>query len=223
MGYELFSEIPDPAESFEAELLEEGVVWERLSPFPEVTEQFESNGESESTEMIIGNPEKDDDNWHLQSETNSCAVVCQEFVAEQLLDKEFTEEEMINIAKENGWYNSDEGTSPKDVGNILEALGLNVEKNYDVTIQEISEMLGNGEKIIVGVNGAVLQCPSLAECQGIRADHVVEVIGIDATDPQNVQVILNDSGTEFGKGIRRDLDTFLAAWKTSGNYTVSAY
>ena len=162
------------------------------------------------------------ENWHHQTEQNSCAVACQEFVAEQLLDREFSEQELIQMATERGWYDPATGTPVADVGNILEELGLEVERQNGVTLAELSEMLDNGEKVIVGVNNMVLVNPAMANLPGMSANHAVQVIGIDATDPNNIQVILNDPGVENGQGIRHDLNTFLTAWNTSGNYTVSA-
>ena len=129
---------------------------------------------------------------------------------------------LIQLATERGWYDPATGTPVADVGNILEELGLEVERQNGVTLAELSEMLDNGEKVIVGVNNMVLANPAMANLPGMSANHAVQVIGIDATDPNNIQVILNDPGVENGQGIRHDLNTFLTAWNTSGNYTVSA-
>ena len=57
----------------------------------------------------------------------------------------------------------------------------------------------------------------------LTANHAVEVIGIDRTDPSNVKVILNDPGLPGGRGITYDLEEFQTAWNTSGGFMVSAY
>ena len=101
-------------------------------------------------------------------------------------------------------------------------MGLEVERQNGVTLAELAEMLDNGEKVIVGVNNMVLANPAMANLPGMSANHAVQVIGIDGTDPDNIQIILNDPGVENGQGIRHDLSTFMTAWSTSGNYTVSA-
>ena len=203
--------------------LEEGVLMENLGEMQqELGGLAEDLKEFFSGSDISGDPEQDMENWHLQTEQNSCAVACQEFVAEQLLDREFSEQELIQLAIERGWYDPATGTPVADVGNILEELGLEVERQNGVTLAELSEMLDNGEKVIVGVNNMVLVNPAMANLPGMSANHAVQVIGIDATDPNNIQVILNDPGVENGQGIRHDLNTFLTAWNTSGNYTVSA-
>ena len=203
--------------------LEEGVLMENIGEMQQelggLMESFKDFFEGDD---ISGDPEKDMENWHHQTEQNSCAVACQEFVAEQLLDREFSEQELIQLATERGWYDPATGTPVADVGNILEGLGLEVERQNGVTLAELAEMLDNGEKVIVGVNNMVLANPSMANLPGMSANHAVQVIGIDGTDPDNIQIILNDPGVENGQGIRHDLSTFMTAWSTSGNYTVSA-
>lgn len=198
------------------EQLEEGVIRERLGKHEEVAEW------NEAEEKVIGNPEEADDHWHVQSEQNSCAVACQEFVAEQLLDREFTEKELIEYAKERDWYDPAEGTSITDIGKLLEAMGLEVERTEGMTIADLAQSLAEGEKVICGVNNMILQEPSLADLPGITANHAVEVIGIDYSDPTRPQVILNDPGVENGQGIRHDMDVFLEAWETSNHFAVIA-
>ena len=67
--------------------LEEGVLMENIGEMQQelggLMESFKDFFEGDD---ISGDPEKDMENWHHQTEQNSCAVACQEFVAEQLLD-----------------------------------------------------------------------------------------------------------------------------------------
>lgn len=198
------------------EQLEEGVIRERLGMVEEFTEWNEAH------EKVIGNPEEAENHWHEQSEQNSCAVACQEFVAEQLLDREFSERELIEYAKECGWYDSAEGTSITDIGKLLEVMGLEVERTEGLTIAELAQSLAEGEKVICGVNNMILQEPSLAGLPGITANHAVEVIGIDYSNPARPQVVLNDPGVKNGQGIRHDMNVFQAAWETSHRFAVTA-
>lgn len=202
--------------------LESGVFLERLG---EQTEKLggiiEFIEKAMKKDYIAGDPEEDMENWHMQDGAMSCAVVCQEFIADELLNRDFTEEEFCAYAEEQGWFDSMNGTSPEDVGNILESLGLDVERREGVKISELAEMLENGEKIICGVNNMVLANPELADLNGISANHAVQVIGIDSTDPNDIRVILNDPGVPDGRGISHSLSTFMTAWSTGNNFTVS--
>jgi len=72
------------------------------------------------------------------------------------------------------------------------------------------------------VDNMILYDPRFADMPGRVANHAVQLVAIDFSDPENPQAILNDTGVENGRGIRHDLDVFMAAWKTSGNFAVYA-
>lgn len=177
----------------------------------------------EGAEYVAGNPETDMKSWHKQREDNSCAVCCQEFVAEQLLNREFSEQGMIQYATERGWYDPETGTTVSDVGKLLEALGLEVERKSGLTLPDLFEELESGHKLICGVNNMILENPDFADLPGLNANHAVQVIGIDYSNPEEVRVILNDSGVPNGMGRNVSADTFVRAWNTSGNFVVSVW
>lgn len=171
---------------------------------------------------MVGDPEKSAEVWHLQEHPMSCAVACQEFVAEELLGKEFSESKMRSYAENNAWF-SDGGTKMYHVGNLLEAMGLGVERTQGATIEDLKEVLKSGGKVMVGVNNMALENPLYAKLPGCSANHMVEVTGIDERDPKHIKVYLNDPGVKNGAGREIDLNTFQAAWKTSNTFMVSAF
>lgn len=140
-----------------------------------------------------------------------------------MLDQEFSEKDMIRFAEEKGWYRAESGTPERHVGDILESLGLEVNREAGQTLSDLAEDLQRGRKIICSVNNMILSNPDFAELPGIKANHAVEMIGIDASTPDHIQVILNDSGVEDGQGRRVSADTFMKAWNTSRNYAVTAW
>ena len=205
-----------------------------LSKIKEVMKQenglfFEHIGEGNllsdthyNNDLVFGNPEEDDDNWHKQSSKFSCAVVCQEFVAEQILNRDFSEQDFSTFAKKQGWYDSNSGTSLYDVGNILETMGINVEKSENLTLNDLAQELEADGKIICAVNSSIMQNPLFSLIPGLSADHAVQVIGIDCSDPDEPKVILNDPNVENGKGRQVDAETFLKSWDTSNNFAAIA-
>lgn len=195
--------------------LETGVILERAG-------LSDGREQGEATDLAAGTPETDMENWHKQNEMNSCAVCCQEFIAEQLLGQEFSEEEFARYAEKEGWYDPKTGMAKGDIGNLLEALGLDVERESDLTLADLFGKLEDGDKLICCVNNMVLSNPEYAEIPGILANHAVEVIGIDYSDPEKLSVVLNDSGTEDGKGRIISAETFVKAWETSGRFVVTA-
>ena len=170
---------------------------------------------------IIGSPEKDMENWEHQTEHNSCAIACQKYVAEQLTGIEFSEERMIEYAKEQNWYDSETGTSLEDVGNLLEDIGLDVERKFDGSLQEITQCLAGDGKVICAINSAVLKCPEFSDIPGYKADHAVEITGVGIAENGDLKVIMNDPDMENGYGLCYDADVFLKSWSSSGNYMVS--
>jgi hypothetical protein len=182
---------------------------------------FDPNAADDSN--VIGDPEESMESWHLQETDSSCAVAAQEFVLEDLLDREFTESELRDFASQNGWY-SENGTPMEDVGNILEAFGLNVEKHQGGTVQDIQNCLENGGNVIVGVDAdEIWYGDNDTYGPGDDANHALEVIGIDYSNPDQPMVILNDSGNPNGCGSMVPLDLFMDAWEDSGNFMVEAY
>ena len=218
MSFEFFSDDLEQMETGQLEgpiELEPGVTLEYTGVHPKeyVPER--------PAELEAGTPEEDAEHWHKQSEMNSCAVVCQEFVAEQLLEREFSEETLSRFAQEKGWYDPEVGTTSRDVGKLLESLGLDVERCFDLKLDDLAQELDSGSKLICGVNNSILAAPELAELPGLQANHAVEVIGLKTT-PSDTWVILNDPGIEGGRGVHIRASTFLKAWKTGCNYTVIA-
>ena len=92
-------------------------------------------------------------------------------------------------------------------------------------INDNEECLEEGGKVIVAIDadeiwhgeGGDLFSPNAT------ANHAVEVIGIDYTNPEKPMVILNDSGSPNGRGEMVPLDDFLDAWKDSECQMIKCY
>jgi len=182
-------------------------------------------------EDVYGTPTDDMDNWHQQSNPDTCAIVSQEFIIEQLTGEEVSEEELTQEAMDNGWYTPGGGTPIDYVGNILAMHGIPIEKDVDATVEDIEAKLENGEKVIVGVDADEIWSPGqsheqeekLIDANTVDGDpnHAVEVIGVDRSDPDNPMVILNDPGHPGGCGEMVPMDDFIHAWRDSDCFMVS--
>lgn len=196
--------------------LEPGVKYEKIGEI-----QKTADFSDESKELIVGDYKEAMEHWHMQLESESCVITQEISVAEQLLGKDFSEEKMLEFSKQMGWYDGGR-ISEGDCGKLLEHMGLEVEKSENLGLNDLVQELTEGNRVICGVNNGMLYEPELSEVPGIRANHVVQVIGIDMTNPNDVKVILNDSGVENGRGVAVSADTFMKAWKTSDNFTLTA-
>ena len=180
---------------------------------------------SADMDHVIGDPEEAMDSWHWQERNDSCAVASQEFVLEQLTGREFDESDLRDLAEEQGWYTPGGGTPMDDVGNLLEHMGLNVERSHGNSIQDLEQCLKNGGEAIVCVDSGEIWMGQDDDFfgPGMDADHAVQVIGLDYSDPDSPMVILNDSGAANGGGAMIPLDIFMGAWEDSGCFMVEAY
>ncbi|WP_320044388.1 hypothetical protein [uncultured Desulfobacter sp.] len=181
-------------------------------------------------DALTGDPAADMDRWHEQVHPDSCAIVSQEFVLESVLDRDFSEQELVDIAVDHGWYTPGGGTTLPDMGRLMEFCDLEVSYEENCTLDDLINKLENGEKIIVAVDSDEIWNPGLGEDElladfygipGQGVNHAVQVIGIDQSDPDNPFVIINDPGTSDGKGLSIPADDFNEAWEDSNHYVVS--
>jgi hypothetical protein len=182
--------------------------------------------------QIFGYPTNDEHHWHLQNHQDTCAVVSQEFILNELGESygiHFTEEQLRQEASAYGYYQDGGGTPLNCVGELLQLHNIPVEKHDGCTLQDLEYKLAEGEKVIVAVNGQEIWNPLdpqvlLHDYFGIpgqNANHAVEVIGVNTNDPNHPIIILNDPGTPNGRGLEVSADRFDRAWETSNHYMVS--
>lgn len=180
---------------------------------------------------IIGNPISDIENWHMQTYDDTCAIASQEFILDEMTGQDFSEDELRQEAIEMGWYTPGGGTPLDCMGNLLEAHGINVDKQYGCTLDDLSQKLASGENVIIALDADEIWNPNDIDTDDILANvaglpeqgvnHAVQVIGVDYSDRDNPVIILNDPGQPDGQGIIVNADEFVDAWEDSNNYMVS--
>lgn len=167
---------------------------------------------------IVGNPADCLDNWHRQETDFSCAIVAQMAEIEEQLNIDLNEADLREIAIEKGWASEGVGTTPDDTGKLMEYMGISVERSYGNGLEDIRACLERGSHPIVGVDADELWNGYNEELvvPGRDANHAIQVIGIDESDPDNPMVIINDSGVPNGCGAMVPADMFLNAWDSDG-------
>ena len=154
---------------------------------------------------------------------DTCAIQSQHLVLQQF-GIDVSQEELIAIAKENGWYAEGYGTPKEMVGKLLEYYGIDIQGSEGNNIFNIANELAQGHQIIVGVDAYELIYPEETqgwdELYGEEANHALVVVGIDTTDPNNVQVIVTDPGTG-NRQMAYPADQFVEAWKDSNCFMVT--
>jgi hypothetical protein len=173
------------------------------------------------------------EHWELQNRPDTCAVVAQMMVIEELTGRELSQDDVVRVAENAGVYVDGMGTPQELLGEVIEAYGLKTETLNDASVADIESHLNKGEKMIVAVRADDYWNPDagaldeqLYKSLGLPdpgANHCVEVIGIDRSDPQHPQVIVNDPGHPDGRGMAIPLGQFEDAWANSNNLLVTAH
>lgn len=145
------------------------------------------------------------------------AWVCQEAAARSLMGDAFSEEKLRLSAMRCVV------TGKKEIGALLEEMGLDVTRETGCGLRDIGHVLGEGGKVIVKVSGPALRFAEYAKRPGVQADCVVQVLGIDVQDSGQVQVMIQD--TQAGGGQMRGLSQqhFESAWAVGDCAMISVY
>lgn len=179
---------------------------------------------STDTEDVSGDPAEEMQYWEYQGNTGRCALYAQKFVIESITGQDIPIEEFVQTAEENGWFNEAEGggTVTLNMDKMLEYYGIDHEMSFDNSIDDLETALNDGDKVIVGVDSGQIWYGDSNDIftPETAADHAVEVIGIDRSDPNNPMVVLNDSGTPDGCGELVPIDTFENAWKAGDSQMI---
>ncbi len=185
-------------------------------------------------EFHIGDPDFQQDYWELQNMPDNCAIAAQTSILNQF-GIDVSMDEANYVAVSNGWYSPGFGTSPDDLGNILEAYGIPTHAVENASVQQLANELQQGHRVLVGVNSDDLWDTGpmsefwnwVGEIFGLDtstftpADHAIAVTGLDLSDIDNPQVIINDPGHPEGAGHSYPLDQFMDAWENSDFHYVS--
>ena len=190
------------------ETLEDGIVLEHFVCGRDVTAL-------EALPEVFGNPTEDARVWSRAESEFSDQAMCEKYAVEQLTGRSLSEGAVLSELESRGCLNRAYGTVRAELGCFAESVGLRVTYEMNLSWKELCESLENGEKILCPVSGIALAFPELADMPGLSPDRTVELIGIDAANPEEKRVILNDPFAVTGGSVI-DYDTFFAAWERSG-------
>ena len=176
-------------------------------------------------EDITGDPASSMEEWEYQGGTNRCALYSQKFIIDELTGQDVDIEQMADLAEENGWFSEEGGTPLLHMNKMLDYFGVENEMSFHNSEADLRECLENGGKVIVAVDADEIWYGETDELFAPTdgANHAVQVIGIDDSDPENPMVILNDSGSPDGCGEMVPLDVFMDAWDDSSNQMIECY
>lgn len=168
----------------------------------------EINPEAAEFDPELQELDKELDSWIPQSEMMSCAVACQTMAVNQLTGEGYTEQQLLAIGRQEGWYEN--GTYSSNIGKIAEYLGMEVEQRAGVEASALTLANDPETKVLVTVDSLLLNYPN--ERKDCDPDHVVQVLRVENTQ-QGAFVILNDPGRDEGRGAVYSLEAFQKAYQ----------
>lgn len=155
--------------------------------------------------------------WHLQQSDTSCAVCCQEFILDEALGREVSEQELIEVGSQLGIY-SPLGTAPADVGLLLQHFGVATEMHFHSDFNDMINYVRNGHGVIAIVDAnEIWGTEELKDSRGVPlsgANHAVQILGVETSNGEPF-VVLNDPGHPQGRGMQVPLSVFMDAWHDS--------
>lgn len=194
------------------------------SDIPAPFGQFDPNTDSD---LVIGDPSADMENWEFQGNTGRCAIYAQKFAIEQITGQEIPIEELVSVAEENGWFDESKGggTTSLNMTKLLDYYNVDNDLSFDNDISDLEKALNDGNKVIVSIDSDQVwsDAPNDIFVPEYSSDHAVEVIGIDKSDPDQPMVVLNDSGHPNGCGELVPLDVFENSWEAGDSQMIVCY
>ncbi|BBX04147.1 hypothetical protein BST36_17935 [Mycolicibacterium moriokaense] len=167
--------------------------------------------------------------WTVAQSYNDCALMAAADVIGQITGDAPAEDDIVTYAQNTpsvsrpgdmifdmAAYDDDPngGTIFEDLPIVLAHYGVSGKYVDGASMGALEGVLRDGGAVIVNLNAETIWD---ADGDRTASDHAVVVTGVD-TD--NGVVHLNDSGPEDGADEQVSIDTFTAAWQTSGNEMV---
>ena len=156
---------------------------------------------------------------------DSCAIRSQQHVL-SMYGIDISEDNLVQDAINHEEYSLEDskGTSIKDVGNLLERNGVDINRYDNATVAHLISELGQGHKIIVGIDANEIIADSMSEriiemqkdiiCE--QPNHAVVVVDVD---PRTMDISIVDPAD--GQMHCIPAGRFVDAWKDSNCFMVS--
>lgn len=150
--------------------------------------------------------------------SDSCA-----FQSQAIVLKEYginvSQEELMEVAKMQGWYVEGHGTPLDKVGKLLEHYDVPTSFTEGNNVFNLTNELAQGHRVIVTVDSGELWHKGFFQNMkdviiGDTPNHALVVVGMDTRDPNDVKVIVTDPGNGNLQKAYSEKQ-FVDAWKDS--------
>ena len=213
----------DPGTDFSLPVLDYGHAGCVAGTYADELRNF--NPDHADMDAVSGDPETSMQEWEYQGDTGRCALYSQKFILDELTGQDIDMEDMADFAVQNGWFDEANGTAALNMNKMLDHFGIENDMHFHASVSDIEDCLNAGGKVIVSIDADEIWYGSNENLftPGSSANHAVQVIGIDHTDPDQPMVILNDSGSPEGCGEMVPMDVFTDAWEAGNCQLITCF
>ena len=200
-----------------AEQLEEGVYLEKLNAYPASLDVIEDE------DFIYGDIEQGREGWFYEPAPTRNLIAWDIILAKQIAGREAEEQEIYSRLEKLTYFNEECGCSLGDFEKLLASQGFIMEQYDGLSMRETMELLETEGRLLCAVNTGIITDHIDAKLRGLMADCMVEVIGMDISNPENIRIYYNILTEKDGCGKSCRWDSFQNAWKTSSRYALFVY
>lgn len=180
---------------------------------------------------VVGRPDTQADYWELQHFSDNCAPTAEASIIKQF-GYNYDQDAFAYISQANGWYTPGAGTSPEDIGNMMDLFNIPNHTVENAGVSDLLAELSQGHGVIVSVRSDqlwdqgplnelknfIIKKAGFDSAEWTPADHALVVTGVDFSDAGHPMVLVNDSGDPSGQAHPYPLDKFVDAWQNGGCY-----
>ena len=112
---------------------------------------FGANLYDDASPDILGVPNAQADFWDMQEFADNCEPTAESFISRQFGYDNISTNDFAYISNANGWYQPGGGTSPDDIGNMMDMFGIENHTYSNASIENLASELMEGHGVIVGV------------------------------------------------------------------------
>ena len=191
--------------------LEEGIFLEKI--------QRNIDDEMLSEDFFYGNKQEGIDGWMFDTnpDRNLNMVAC------MLINQMYEETEDQHVDLENISKIDSQDMSVGEFMRVLKDRDLHIEEYLGLNLRETLSVLDDEGKLVCFLNADIIEGTPAAKLKGLTPNRVVELVGIDISDPFNIRAFYNDTTCSDGCGKSCEWTVFNFAWDTSGRYAMFVF
>ncbi len=132
---------------------------------------------------------------------------------------------IMDGAVEKGFIDDDGSVPWHTLGQYFSVHGLASDYMDGTSLETLTEMLAQGEKVICALNDFVLEVPQAASLPSVFPNQFVLVTGLDLSEPgrETVVVVKPVRGGQGEKAEQLPLENFLKAWMVGNSRAMAVY